>query len=360
MICPKCGEPNADNYRFCGMCGAVLEVGKPSTSTTRADPPRAADVPVSLRIAANPARAAAAAPRPASSTPSSSATSSSAPLISGPSLLGLGSQPQSGPSIDSLREKAFSGTPTFVYQDAKTGRGRTFALAVILAILAVGVWFRYHYIGYGVPTAKPSASAATQNSPAALSVPAPSAPNAGATTLPPAATLPPVTPSAPPASHAATDDETPQPSAKPVQKPAQTPAQTRAPANPPKPAVRETASATRPAIPAKAAPADDSGSAAFRKGEAYLYGRGGMTENCAEAVKNLKSASVSGNAKARSTFGTMYATGHCVPRDLPTAYSWFAAALQVDPNNQILEKDLTALWNQMTPPERQLATKLKQ
>lgn len=105
--------------------------------------------------------------------------------------------------------------------------------------------------------------------------------------------------------------------------------------------------------------ATDIGDADFRKGEAYLYGRGGR-ENCDEAVKNLKAASAKSNAKARSAFGTMYATGHCVPRDLPTSYLWFALALRVDPNNQILEKDLNAVWNQMTPPERQMATRMKQ
>jgi TPR repeat protein len=77
-------------------------------------------------------------------------------------------------------------------------------------------------------------------------------------------------------------------------------------------------------------------------------------------VKYLKSASAKSSAKARSAFGTMYATGHCVARDLPTSYLWFAMALRVDPNNQILEKDLSAIWNQMTPPERQLATRMKQ
>ena len=103
----------------------------------------------------------------------------------------------------------------------------------------------------------------------------------------------------------------------------------------------------------------DTGDADFRKGEAYLYGRG-APKNCDQAVKYLKTASAQSNAKARSTFGTMYATGHCVPRDLPTSYLWFALALRADPNNQILEKDLSAIWNQMTPPERQLATRMKQ
>lgn len=102
----------------------------------------------------------------------------------------------------------------------------------------------------------------------------------------------------------------------------------------------------------------DNGDADYRKAEAYLYGQG-ISENCDQAVKYLKVASAKQNAKARSMFGTMYATGHCVPRDLPTSYGWFALALHVDRNNQILEKDLTAVWNQMTPPERELATKSK-
>ena len=116
------------------------------------------------------------------------------------------------------------------------------------------------------------------------------------------------------------------------------------------------AAATASRMPAAEA---DTGDAAFRKAEAYLYGRG-AAQNCDEAVKNLKAASAKSNAKARSTFGTMYATGHCVPRDLPTSYLWFALALRADPNNQILEKDLTAVWNQMTPPERQMAARMKQ
>ena len=118
---------------------------------------------------------------------------------------------------------------------------------------------------------------------------------------------------------------------------------------------RTTAKRPEPPPPA----AVDTGDGDFRKGEAYLYGRG-APKNCDEAVKYLKTASAKSNAKARSTFGTMYATGHCVPRDLPTSYLWFALALRVDPNNQILEKDLSAIWNQMTPPERQMATRMKQ
>jgi TPR repeat protein len=53
----------------------------------------------------------------------------------------------------------------------------------------------------------------------------------------------------------------------------------------------------------------------------------------------------------------MYATGHCVGRDLPTAYRWFAKALHGDPGNSRVQRDLEVLWKQMTPEERQLAMK---
>ena len=346
MICPRCGEPNPDNFRFCGMCGMVLEASKTRTASSA----QAGDRPVALRIPANPVRAAVAS-APQAAQPSSG---NARPSISGPSLLGLDAAPAKGPTIDTLREKAFSGsTPTFLYEDDKPGRGRTLLLAVILAVLVAGIFVRYRYLGLGGETAKPEP--ATPASSGAASSGQTAQPSASTSTAAPAQSAP----SNPPASTPAKTDE--------------------AAANPGSSAPKEQAALAKPVeratVPAKQstkikpssqplasakAPADDSGSAAFRKGDAYLYGRGGVSENCEEAIKNLKAASVAGNAKARGTFGTMYATGHCVPRDLPTAYSWFAQALQADPNNQILEKDLTALWNQMTPPERQLATKLKQ
>jgi TPR repeat protein len=52
----------------------------------------------------------------------------------------------------------------------------------------------------------------------------------------------------------------------------------------------------------------------------------------------------------------MYATGHCVGRDLPTAYRWFARALHQEPQNSRISADLQVLWRQMTPQEKQLAT----
>ncbi|HEX3322208.1 MAG TPA: hypothetical protein VHR84_15995 [Terriglobales bacterium] len=93
-----------------------------------------------------------------------------------------------------------------------------------------------------------------------------------------------------------------------------------------------------------------------KQAEAYLYGRG-VAKDCDKAVSLLKSAADKSNVRARSTLGSMYATGHCVSRDLPTAYRYFALVLRTDPENTTASQNLQSIWQQMTPPERQSATK---
>jgi hypothetical protein len=267
--------------------------------------------------------------------------------------------------LDSLREKSFSGVePKFLYEEPKPGRSRTLMLLVILGILGIGVWARYHFIGYGGESAKPVATVDTAAHTASKAHIPPKEVAETPSTTPPQSKQPPTAATQPVAvpekqTAAANKSAESQPESGSSTPPV---AETVVTASKPSRATGGSeirpVSAQTPAV-AKPAAVDDSGDAAFRRGEAFLYGRG-VAENCDQAVKYLKSASAKGSAKARSAFGTMYATGHCVPRDLPTSYSWFALALRADPNNQILSQDLNAIWNQMTPPERQLATKMKQ
>ena len=93
--------------------------------------------------------------------------------------------------------------------------------------------------------------------------------------------------------------------------------------------------------------------------ERYIYGRG-VREDCDHGLRLLKQAADESNAKAMISMGALYSTGTCTPRDLPTAYRWFALALHKEPDNQALQDDLQKLWSQMTQPERQLAIKLSQ
>jgi TPR repeat protein len=92
----------------------------------------------------------------------------------------------------------------------------------------------------------------------------------------------------------------------------------------------------------------------FAEGTKYLLGNG-VEQDCARANKDLRAAARF-SSDAESTLGTMYASGHCASRDLPTAYRWYARALRGRPGNIRIQDDLTALWNQMSPAERQAAS----
>jgi hypothetical protein len=91
------------------------------------------------------------------------------------------------------------------------------------------------------------------------------------------------------------------------------------------------------------------------EGTKYLLGNG-VAQDCGLANKDLRAASHF-SSDAEAMLGTMYASGHCVDRDLPTAYRWYARALHSKPGNSRIQDDLTALWNQMTPAEKKIATR---
>jgi hypothetical protein len=110
----------------------------------------------------------------------------------------------------------------------------------------------------------------------------------------------------------------------------------------------------RAAKPTPATPVDPVAAA-----EKYIYGRG-VAQDCDRGLRQLKPAAEQFNPKAMISLGALYSTGVCTPRDLPTAYRWFALALRKQPDNESLQQDLQKLWSQMTQPERQLAIKLSQ
>jgi len=93
--------------------------------------------------------------------------------------------------------------------------------------------------------------------------------------------------------------------------------------------------------------------------EKFIYGRG-APQNCDRGMKELRPSAAKGNPKAMISLGALYATGVCAPRDLPTAYHWFALALRKQPDDQPLQENMKKLWGDMTQPERQLAIRLSQ
>jgi hypothetical protein len=93
--------------------------------------------------------------------------------------------------------------------------------------------------------------------------------------------------------------------------------------------------------------------------EKYIYGRG-AAQDCDRGLKMLRPAANQGDARAMISLGALYSAGLCAPRDLPTAYRWFAVALRKEPDNNSVQSDLQKLWSEMTQPERQLAIRLSQ
>lgn len=92
------------------------------------------------------------------------------------------------------------------------------------------------------------------------------------------------------------------------------------------------------------------------EGEKYLYGDG-VPVDCDRAQKNLLAAAKHSSAKAASDLATMYATGHCAYRDLPLAYRWLSRAQKQEPGDKKIASQMQNLWNQMSPVEKNLATR---
>jgi hypothetical protein len=91
----------------------------------------------------------------------------------------------------------------------------------------------------------------------------------------------------------------------------------------------------------------------------YIYGRG-PAQDCDRGLQLLKPAAARSDVKAMTMLGSLYSSGTCAPRDLPTSYRWYALALRHEPENSTLQGDLQSIWSKMTQPERQLAIKLSQ
>jgi hypothetical protein len=420
--CAICGNENAETNYYCGMCGAALtgsnqrpvQPAAPAPAAPRQAPPA---MPPAQRQTAPPLRTEV--PGSVRASADSQREQNSAPVITGPSFLGLNAPaPRSGPR-DSARDNSLSlssqgqdhlqhssGNLDYLLDDEEEPKGGWGKLIVVLVALVLALGFgylRWRQGGFDWLTGNKNPSAVAPATPApqgssgdSTSTPAPSTPNAASgAAAAPAATTPGQASSAPGV------DSTPA-TAPGSGGPAATPAESAAPqTNPPQtqtsPAqTSSTQSGSSDSNPSDSNPGADSASPsstqpsdsdsgtqpsqaqastvvkprqpkptpakpldAVTEAERYIYGRGAR-QDCDHGLRLLKSAADQSNPKAMISLGALYTTGTCTPRDLPTAYRWFALALHKEPDNQALQDDLQKLWSQMTPPERQLAIKLSQ
>jgi hypothetical protein len=355
--CEKCGYENFPQHRFCGMCAAELRLSGRGGAQPEPPPKRV--------------------PSPAVHPPVIASAKEVAPRqVSGPSFLGLGNEPADTSSVSYLLE-----------DESPSHRGRNLILILLLVAVAAAAWHwrqdvravaaRFlssppHAANAGAgDNQDPNSSSPAGSDSTSQAAPASGAnagtqvetPNPGASTkvddqaaAPQAQTAPPSVPAGTVPSGAADSPQSPPAEASTQPRPSDSapaaavpkPDEPEEAASQPAPAVTPPKVRTRPA--ASATGVDD----LEVQGEKYLYGNG-VPENCARARKSLMAAAQRSNAKAQNVLGTMYATGHCATRDLPTAYRWFGRSLRQDPGNTRIEQDLKVLWNQMTPDERKLA-----
>ena len=290
--CARCGYENHLHQKFCGMCGNGLASTAPTRSNIELTQPALTEM-----VKEEP---------PAEER--LSATNA------GPSFLGLGE-----PS---------GGTDYLLEDESHHGMARrsVFVLALILAILCAAWLVRTRspgWISAQFTQAKTAVATILGSKPAASL-----APSATQSESPP----PTLATSAPP-------------------EPAATQAGSTTPEEPP--ATEKPASPPTQAAAVEKIPNQDrnDGQNDVDEGEKYLYGRG-VRQDCRHARSSLMTAADLSNAKAPGILGTMYATGHCVPRDLSTAYHWFLQAQQKDPRNARVEQDLRLVWRQMTAEQQ--------
>ena len=372
MRCPRCGNENSDANRFCGMCGATL-LSAPPLQPRKTQPISAApapEVPAPRPQIVEPTRAAA--PEAHESRASSA-----------PSFLGL-NDPAPAKRANLSVELPASGTSRnldYLLEDEepKSGGGWIKYVVILLALAlaaGLGYWrWKDQAFGWLNSGTKPAASTTNSNtndagsSASADSTPANTATNKSAA---PAADSPPTSGSTNPNSDAPANpsaSSTSPPGASntgagnttagntstaPAADSAASAATDAAkPADQPKPA--DDQPAPKPSASARPAKPFDS----VAESDKYLYGHG-VRQDCDRGLRMLKPAANAGNPKATMEMGGLYSSGTCVPRDLPTAYRWYALTLHKEPDNQAAQAALQKLWAEMTQPERQLAIKLTQ
>jgi hypothetical protein len=326
--CEDCNYENLAQHSFCGMCGAKL--------------PSAKVAPLAVAQPGPEPEPAAVAPQPATGQPT----------MRGPSLLGLASD---APDPERVH---------YLLEDEPGGGGWLRWVAVLVLVGAIGAagWYWRTEIRAFVAGApqNPGAVATSDANPVPQATTTPEANSSNATANPPTAATTPGTEGSAANAPAPTPNAAPTTQTAAPPAPAVTDAVGRAPEVKDEKTVDSAAnqgiaqSAPKAVVPKIAPAAAASVDVLETQGENYLYGHG-VPVDCQRAGKSLLAAAARSSAKAQSVLGTMYATGHCVTRDVPTAYRWFAKALHQDPGNIRIQQDLSVLWQQMTEEERKLA-----
>lgn len=309
------------------MCGSRLET--PHKSVKATSPPKHETRPEGGGQ-----------PRPSSSIlglnsePPPRRPAQSRPAITGPSFLGLGTEPDP------------AGSYLLDDEEPRSHRGLWIMLVLLVAVALAGLQFRatvraragqlYAAVFEGVNPHPPAPPV-----PAPSPAPADSAATAPAAAEPQAAQPKPNDGGVPAANEVSAAPAKPGPAATEDASREETGQE----------AEHDHASRQRP-TPAKAvSPENDPLLQLARK---YIQGQG-VRRDCVTGLAYLREAMKRPNAAAVSQMGALYATGTCVPLDRVAAYRHFTSALQMSPSNSWLARERDELYGQMTSAERRQA-----
>jgi hypothetical protein len=109
-----------------------------------------------------------------------------------------------------------------------------------------------------------------------------------------------------------------------------------------------------PKAPEDARLSDRKPSAALLRAQQYLQGRG-VPQNCEQGMIYLRAAAEKNDPGAAIQMAALYSSGHCVKQDRVMAYRWFNSAHELEPANTWIQRNMDQLWAQMTSQERHLA-----
>jgi hypothetical protein len=348
--CASCGEANEPEVKFCVMCGTRLERRVQERrghdgGQTRAAAIANAQLPppeVAGRTITEPApRAAVATPDlpPAGPRQEPAIFRNEPPggaHVSGPSFLGLNSQPE--------------GDGEYLLEDEPTGSGlRKLVLLVILAAILglIFVQWRSSFRANPKPAptkAEPTASPAPQGS-----------------SQPPAS----ANPDQPPKDASAAAGSNDAGTVKDVKNEAGNPIASTPPgdatgssdtaaAGDDKKPPESDAAAAEAKSPDTAKITDNKPSVALLRAQQYLQGRG-VAQNCEQGLLYLRAATDKNEPGAAIQMAALYSSGHCVKQDRVMAYRWFNSAHELEPANMWIQKNMDQLWAQMSSQERRLA-----
>lgn len=381
--CAGCGHVNEPGMKFCGMCGTRIErrmeerrgsgdasraaaianaqlpppdVKRRSTTQVAAPPEPSDETPVALPRRGEPAIFRNETPRNGAvhaesvSSEAIRQESGNSGRISGPSFLGLNSQPDNNDGVEYLLEDEPSGG----------GLRKVLLLLVLAAIL--GLLFVQWRSSFKANPKPPTPSKSDPSTPAT----APQGSNQPADSIGPAVTeSPKVAASGAKAVAAGAASELKAPRTEP----------TALETTPPNPlatgsdeGTASPKSSTDKALPnsdGKAAEdtkgaeeariPDYKPSAALVRAQQYIRGTGGVAQNCEQGLLYLHAATDKSDPGAAIQMAALYSSGICVKQDRVMAYRWFNSAHELQPANVWIQRNMDQLWAQMSSQERRLA-----